>query len=251
VLRVRARRAFLATAILGVLTFAAPPRTGGQAQPEGLGSVFSVDLARGRVTLDHGPIGGVMPAMRMEFAVEAEGGVAALAPGDVVRFTLRSQGPEWVIASIAKVAAPSPAAPVGFPAPDFSLPVLGGEPLRLSSQRGKAVLLNFWATWCAPCRTEMPALERLYQRHKAAGLEVIAINLNTPSAAGVEAFVQEVKVTFPIALDPGWSTAQAYRVLGLPTTYLIDRTGHVVVRELGARDWDDQPSHAAVTKLLE
>jgi peroxiredoxin len=138
-----------------------------------------------------------------------------------------------------------------FPAPDFTLRSLDGATLSLSHQRGKAVVLNFWATWCIPCRTEMPAIERLYQRHKDQGLEVVAINLDVLSTAGVDAFLKEVEVTFPIVLDPEWSTARAYRVLGLPTTYLIDRAGDVVVRETGARDWDDLATHAAVTKLLQ
>jgi hypothetical protein len=101
--------------------------------------------------------------------------------------------------------------------------------MRLADLRGKVVLLNFWATWCMPCRQEMPALETLYQRYKDAGLVVLAVNMDRLSTAGVEAFVQEVAVTFPIVLDPAWATAQTYRVLGLPTTYLIDRAGNVVV----------------------
>lgn len=249
-LKARARLALL-PAIVCVLSLAIPTRAVGPPQPEGQGTVVAVDVAQARVTLDHGPIHGVMPGMRMEFTVELAEALGALAPGDLVQFTLRSRGPEWVIAWIAKAAVPAVAGPVRFSAPDFSLPALSGQPLRLSSQRGKAVLLNFWATWCLPCRTEMPAIERLYQRHKAVGLKVIAINLDVLSTTGVEEFVKEVQVTFPILLDPGWLTVQSYRVLGLPTTYLIDRAGNVVVRELGARNWDDQASHAAVTKLLE
>ena len=123
--------------------------------------------------------------------------------------------------------------------------------MRLADLRGKVVLLNFWATWCVPCRTEMPALEALYQRHKEAGLVVLAINMDTLSSAGLEAFVKEVAVTFPIVLDPAWSTARLYQVRGLPTTYLIDRAGDVVVREVGERDWLDGVSHMAVQGLLQ
>jgi len=123
--------------------------------------------------------------------------------------------------------------------------------MRLADLRGKVVLLNFWATWCVPCRTEMPALEALYQRHKDAGLVVLAINMDRLSSAGLEAFVKEVAVTFPIVLDPAWSTAKLYQVRGLPTTYLIDRAGNVVVREVGERDWLDGVSHMAVQGLLQ
>ena len=137
-----------------------------------------------------------------------------------------------------------------FPAPDFTLPTLSGAPIHLAELRGKVVLLNFWATWCVPCRTEMPTLEALYQRYKDRGLDVLAVNLDLRSTAGVAAFLQEVGVTFRVGLDPSWSIARAYRVLGLPTTYLIDRAGNVVVREVGERDWMDRVSQTAVAGLL-
>jgi thiol-disulfide isomerase/thioredoxin len=96
----------------------------------------------------------------------------------------------------------------------------------------------------------MPSLEALYQRYQDRGLEVLAVNLDMLSTAGVEAFVQEGGVTFRIALDPSWSTARNYRVVGLPTTYLIDRGGNLVVREVGERDWMDSISQTAVVGLL-
>ena len=145
---------------------------------------------------------------------------------------------------------PTSASAVMFQAPDFTLPTLSGAPIRLADLRGKVVLLNFWATWCVPCRTEMPSIEALYQRYKDRGLEVVAVNLDILSTAGVAEFVQEAGVTFRVGLDPSWSSAQAYRVLGLPTTYLIDRAGYVVVREFGARDWLDGISQLAVEGLL-
>jgi glutathione peroxidase-family protein len=96
----------------------------------------------------------------------------------------------------------------------------------------------------------MPALEGLYQQYKDAGFVVLAVNMDRLSSAGVEAFVQEVAVTFPMGLDPSWATARLYRVLGLPTTYLIDRAGNVVMREVGERDWQDGVSRMAVEGLL-
>ena len=97
----------------------------------------------------------------------------------------------------------------------------------------------------------MPIIEALYQRYKDRGLEVVAVNLDMLSTAGVEAFVKEVEVTFRIVLDPSWATARAYRVVGVPTTYLIDRAGNVVVREVGERDWMDGVSQMAVEGLLQ
>jgi thiol-disulfide isomerase/thioredoxin len=168
----------------------------------------------------------------------------------VVRFTLQPRGPEWVIATIEKVGGRPPPRPVMFQAPDITLPTLSGAFIHLADVRGKVVLLNFWATWCVPCRTEMPTLEELYQRYRDRGLEVVAVNLDMLSTPGVEAFVKEVGVTFPIVLDPSWATARAYRVVGVPTTYLIDRAGNVVVREVGERDWMDGVSQMAVEGLL-
>jgi thiol-disulfide isomerase/thioredoxin/Cu/Ag efflux protein CusF len=244
------RRWLLLTTLCGHLCLAAVP---GHAQSrfEGEGRVVAVDATQGTVTLDHGPISGLMPAMRMAFPVQPVAQLQGLQVGAVVRFALQARGPEWIIATIEPVGElPSPRS-ASFPAPDFTLPTLSGAPIRLMDLRGKVVVLSFWATWCGPCRTEMPTLEALYQRYRDRGLEVLAVNLDMLSTAGVEAFMQEVGVTFRVGLDPSWSTAQAYRVLGLPTTYLIDRAGHAVVREVGARDWLDGVSQLAVEGLLQ
>ena len=144
-----------------------------------------------------------------------------------------------------------PSAPaVLFEAPDFTLSTLSGASLSLAALRGKVVLLNFWATWCVPCRKEMPAIEALYQRYKDRGLEVLAVSLDKGSTSVVEAFVKEVGVTYRVALDPSWATARTYGVRGLPTTFLIDRTGNVVLRELGERDWMEEAKQQAVEGLL-
>ena len=243
-------RRLLSIALFCHLCLAAVPV---YAQPrfEGEGRVVAVDETQGTVTLDHGPILGLMPAMRMAFPVQQVERLQGLQVGAVVRFALQARGSAWVITTIEPVEEHPPPRPAMFPEPDFTLPTLSGAPIRLSELRGKVVLLNFWATWCVPCRLEMPALETLYQRHKDAGLAVLTINLDTLSPAVAEAFVQEVRVTFPVALDPSWSIARAYRVLGLPTTYLIDRAGNAVVREVGERDWLDEVSRVAVEGLLQ
>jgi len=210
-----------------------------------------MDETQGTVTLDHGPIPGLMPAMRMAFPVQQVEWLQGLQVGAVVRFSLQARGLEWVIATIEPVGEPPPPRLASFPAPDFTLSTLSGASIRLLDLRGKVVLLNFWATWCVPCRTEMPTLEALYRRYKDRGLAVLAVNIDMLSTAGVEAFVKEVAMTFQIVLDPSWSTARAYRVLGLPTTYLIDRVGNVVVREVGERNWMDGVSQMAVEGLLQ
>jgi peroxiredoxin len=137
------------------------------------------------------------------------------------------------------------------PAPDFTLSTLSGTSLSLAELRGKVVLLNFWATWCVPCRQEMPAIEALYQRYKDRGLEVLAISLDKTPTATVEAFVKEMGVTYRIVLDPAWTTTRPYGVRGLPATFLIDRAGNVVLRELGERDWMAEEKQQVVEGLLQ
>ena len=117
-------------------------------------------------------------------------------------------------------------------APDFDLPALDGGQLQLSSFRGKVVLLNFWATWCVPCREEMPDLEAAQTRYGDQGLAVIGVNI-AETAALARAFVDEVGVTFPIVLDEDVSMAASFRVSGLPVSILIDRHGIIVYRHYG------------------
>ncbi len=135
------------------------------------------------------------------------------------------------------------------PAPEFSVPDLTGRPLRLSGFRGQLVLLNFWATWCPPCRQEMPAMERLYQRYRDRGFTIVAVSIDTNTAA-VAPFVAQYRLTFPIGLDPTSTVAEAYRARALPTTVLIDRGGHFVALALGAREWDGPAAHALIEALL-
>jgi cytochrome c biogenesis protein CcmG/thiol:disulfide interchange protein DsbE len=117
---------------------------------------------------------------------------------------------------------PSPQA--GFAAPDFTLETMGGGPIRLSDLRGQAVLINFWATWCPPCRAEMPAIQRVYERYHDRGFTVLAVDLQE-SDAQVAAFIQELGLTFPILMDRDGSVFARYRVMGLPSTFFVDREG--------------------------
>lgn len=127
---------------------------------------------------------------------------------------------------------PAPAAVVGAPAPDFTLTSLTGETFQLSSLRGEVVLLNFWATWCAPCEAEMPTLEDRSKTFSGSGFRVLGINADDEKTATIQTFLERVPVSFPVLLDPGLVVSDLYRVRGLPTTYLIDREG--VVRAVQA-----------------
>lgn len=121
---------------------------------------------------------------------------------------------------------PSPRA--GFPAPDFTLETLDGEGVTLSALRGQPVVINLWASWCAPCRAEMPALQQLYAAHRDEGLVILAVNTTyQDSQAAAAAFVAEFGLTFPVALDRTGAVSRAYLLRGLPTTLFVDAQGTV------------------------
>ncbi len=117
----------------------------------------------------------------------------------------------------------------GHPAPDFTLRTVEGEPLALSDLRGKAVVLNFWATWCPPCRAEMPELQAAWEAYAPGGLVVLGVN-QAEDAAAVQAYRQELGLTFPVVLDSQYQAAELYSVNSLPTTFFIDRDG--VIRDI-------------------
>ncbi len=130
-------------------------------------------------------------------------------------------------------AAQSAAAPVvGAPAPDFELTELDGAAVRLSDLRGQVVALNFWATWCTPCRDEMPLLEAALERYGSKGLAILAIDADEPASL-VADFRDELGLSLPLLLDPGGEVQQLYRVRGYPTTYFIDRDGIIQVQHMG------------------
>jgi len=125
-----------------------------------------------------------------------------------------------------------------FAAPDFTLKGEDGKIYRLSDYRGKVVVLNFWATWCPPCRYEMPSMERAYRKVKGGNIAILAVNVGENEDT-VFAFTGHYPVTFPLPLDRDGSVIGKYPVVGLPTTFIIDPQGQVTHRAVGSREWDD------------
>jgi len=126
---------------------------------------------------------------------------------------------------------------VGAFAPDFTLPNLAGNNVTLSKLRGRAVLINFWATWCPPCRLEMPAIEQTYRKYREQGFVVLAVDLQE-SAELVQEFVDELGLTFPVLLDESGAVSRRYRVRAIPTSFFVNRQGVIVAIWRGAMSPD-------------
>jgi peroxiredoxin len=150
---------------------------------------------------------------------------------------------------LSRVEAPGPAR--GAPVPDFELTDLAGARVALSSLRGRVVFVNFWATWCPPCRDEAPSLERMYGRLHDEGFDVLAISVDASSDRGAVAeFQREFGLSFPVLLDPEQNVHAAFGVTGVPETYVIDTRGRLAERFIGPRNWDDPRYARAVRRLL-
>jgi thiol-disulfide isomerase/thioredoxin len=135
------------------------------------------------------------------------------------------------------------------PARDFTLPDASGNKLSLKDFRGKVVLLNFWASWCVPCREEMPAMERLYQEFQNQGLIILGVNVREKREDAL-AFLKELKVTYPVVFDPTGRWLLAYGAWGLPNTYLIGPQGEGLARTSGHADWYSPGARALIQALL-
>jgi cytochrome c biogenesis protein CcmG, thiol:disulfide interchange protein DsbE len=148
-------------------------------------------------------------------------------------------------------AEPSTYGRVGEPAPAFAAPTLSGDSLVLADLRGQPVLLNLWATWCIPCRKEVPELQALHEKHAARGLIVVGVSVDDGSADdAVRDFVKEFGLTYTILRDPTQSVYAAFFVPGVPATFLIDRTGKVAWRLMGPFRSSDPQLVTALQQVL-
>lgn len=123
----------------------------------------------------------------------------------------------------------------GSPAPDFQLENMSGKMVKLSDYKGKTVILNFWATWCPPCKTEMPYIEDFYIKNKDKNVIVLAINLTNleKNKNDIQQFINDHHLTFPVLLDGKGKVAKVYQNLTIPTTFIIDKTGRIVQKIVG------------------
>lgn len=144
---------------------------------------------------------------------------------------------------------------VGMVAPDFTLSTVDGRTVHLSDLRGKVVMLNFWATWCKPCRQEMPSMEEMYHGFKSVSgdrFDLIAVNENNMFYQGkVKPFLQKFGIDFTVPLDPMGKLDHLYKITGVPETFVIDQKGIVAEHVIGPRDWRMKDSLVTVHGLLD
>ena len=147
------------------------------------------------------------------------------------------------------MALPTPEERVPFRV-DFTLPDVQGHLVRLSDLRGQPVLINIWATWCYPCREEMPSMNALYKDYSAKGLAMVAIATDIGGKAVVAPFLQAHRLTFPVLLDPQNMVGTQLQVPGIPTSYLLDKWGRIIGFVIGPRDWYSRKIRRLIDQLL-
>mgnify|MGYP002395402098 CR=1 FL=1 len=145
-----------------------------------------------------------------------------------------------LVASLAVVADSPPLTPIPEkpPAPGFVLTAPDGSRHSLEDMRGKPVIINFWATWCPPCRAEMPSMQRAWEQIKDEGILMVAVNVGE-DAETIGQFTSEIAVDFPLPMDIDSKVTQQWPMRGLPTTFVVDPEGRLVYRAQGEREWDD------------
>ena len=136
-------------------------------------------------------------------------------------------------------------------APDFSLEGLNVKTVQLSALRGNVILLNFWATWCGPCKDEMPSMQALYQRYKEKDFILLAISVDEGSPAAAKKFIQQNRYRFPVLLDPAGKTLDLYDIDKLPATVIIDKKGRMIGKAIGPRDWGRPEVFSLIDQMLE
>lgn len=139
---------------------------------------------------------------------------------------------------------------IGSRAPEFAQRDINGRYVSITSLRGKVIVLNFWATWCPPCKKEIPGLDRLYGDYRSQGLEVVAVSTDS-SERGIKEFLKETPLSYRILRDGDGKISRLYGVYSLPTTFIVDRSGIVIKHFIGEQDWDSPQTRATIESLLK
>jgi cytochrome c biogenesis protein CcmG, thiol:disulfide interchange protein DsbE len=139
---------------------------------------------------------------------------------------------------------------VGSAMPRYTAQTIDGKKFDVAAERGKVVLLNVWATWCGPCRFEIPALDKLHAKYQAKGFEVVGVSIDEGEPAPVKQFVSEHEMHYPIVLDPDGKLANLFQTTVIPTSVLIDRKGKVVWKKYGVIEENEAQLLSAIKKSL-
>lgn len=143
-----------------------------------------------------------------------------------------------------------PVAKVGSPAPDFELQDTNGKIWKLSDLKGQVIFVNFWATWCPPCREEMPSMQELYEAMPRERFKMLTILSNDDPTLAVN-FIAKVGATFPVLLDPLSKTSNAYGLTGVPETYIVDKQGILRQKYLGPRNWSSSEAKQLIMTYIK
>jgi len=154
-----------------------------------------------------------------------------------------------VLAGLLFVTANATAAAPQGPAPDFALKTLGGENTRLSEHRGEVIMINFWASWCAPCRQEMPLLEELYTRYQPLGFTILGVNVEQDNSKAL-AMLEDIPVSFPVLFDSKSTVSKLYNVVAMPTSIIVDRDGNTRYLHHGYKPGYEEQYQQQVRELL-
>lgn len=137
------------------------------------------------------------------------------------------------------------------PAPDVQITALNGTPLKLSDLRGKVVMLNFWATWCPPCREEIPSMMKLNSAMAGKPFQMVAVSIDEGGKPAIEDFFRKTGFTLPTYVDPTGMAGKSYGITGVPETFIIDRNGVLVKKVIGPMAWDAPEVTAYLAELLK
>lgn len=173
--------------------------------------------------------------------------IAVLLIGIAVSYLLLS-GKNYLPGALTSTSA---ASGVGVIAPGFTLSNMQGKQVSLADYRGKVVVLNFWASWCPPCRAEMPSMEQLYGKLKGSDFVLLAVNVEENGRSATAAFSQKIPMSFPVLLDDNQHVSELYRVSGIPQTFIINKKGEIVQEVTGGRDWNSPETIKFLTSLMK